>query len=255
MTVGGSAADDERTKRSRGAHVAVVPAPRRGWPDAWSAPPCTRWAEVAQPAEEAAAGRSPACRRRCRRRARLASSAATSPWMWNSGITFRQRSPGVSASVRAMLRRRVAEVGVRERDLLRARRGARRVQHEGDVGRRRRCGVAGLERVEVDHGHAPAGGLVQRGRRAAVGDERAGVEVVEVERQLARRVRRVQGRARSGGGDPEEGQRGLGSVRQHDRDRLVAGDRGGDGRGPRPQVLVRPGLPVDGDDGRVRAAT
>ncbi len=33
-----------------------------------------------------------------------ASTAAISPWMWNRGITFRQRSSGDSASVVAMWR-------------------------------------------------------------------------------------------------------------------------------------------------------
>jgi hypothetical protein len=36
--------------------------------------------------------------------ASVASSAPTSPWMWNSGITFRQRSSGDSARCAAMLR-------------------------------------------------------------------------------------------------------------------------------------------------------
>ena len=61
------------------------------------------------------------------------STAAIRPWMWNSGMTLRQRSAGVSASVAPMWRAEAARLRCEQRHDLGPRRGARGVQHQGDV--------------------------------------------------------------------------------------------------------------------------
>ena len=56
-----------------------------------------------QPAKELLRGRSPARRRCARPRSSDDRTAAIRPWIWNSGMTFRQQSCGVSASEAAIL--------------------------------------------------------------------------------------------------------------------------------------------------------
>ena len=186
-----------------------------------------------------------------------ASTAATSPWMWKSGITFRQRSPGPSASDRATFAGRHGKVLVSERDDLRARCRARRVEHERDVtarGRarndrrtharagelddtRRAVGIgAGFQnRKPVSFGSLPRG--VTRGAR----DESPRAEVVQVEVELGAGIRRVQRRAGSDARRGEERGDRLGASRQHDCDPVgTAEAQSGERRSELADVLGEP---------------
>jgi hypothetical protein len=108
ITFGGSEADEERMNRS------LLLRASSGWGAAWSS---TAWwmvgtavYQVGRTASSHPRNRStsnPGAQQTPAPAAIEASMAAMSPWMWKSGMTLRQRSPGSSASVRAMLRAEV----------------------------------------------------------------------------------------------------------------------------------------------------
>ena len=105
MTVRGSGADDERTKRNPA--FAAAPGLR-------GARASTAWCivgtavnHVAPPAlsqEKKRSALKPGAQNTLPPAASDDSTAAINPWMWNSGMTLRQRSPGPSASAAAICR-------------------------------------------------------------------------------------------------------------------------------------------------------
>jgi hypothetical protein len=105
MTCGGRDDEDERMKRSsaastisllRGARASIA------WCMVGTAVYQVGSASASQPKNFSAL--KPGVHTTLAPALRLARIAAMSPWMWNSGMTFRQRSPGVSARVVRMLR-------------------------------------------------------------------------------------------------------------------------------------------------------
>ena len=79
------------------------------------------------------------------------STAAISPWMWNSGMMLRQRSSGRQAERRADMGGRGGKIGVAERHQLRARRGAGGVQQQRDVAGLGKPAAAGsADRLALD---------------------------------------------------------------------------------------------------------
>ena len=139
-----------------------------------------------------------------------------SPWMWNSGMTFRQRSAGVERERRADVAAEAARFGVAERHDLGPRGRARGVQHQRDV-----VGLRPARRRPVRRPHrgrrssnTPAGaprrhassrtGMPCRSRDRARGplvgarldDQRLGAEVGQIELEL---VGAIGGIERGGG--------------------------------------------------------
>ncbi len=158
---------------------------------------------------------------------------------------FRPQSCAVNCKRLTDIAGRGGQIGLRERHYFRTRRGARCVQHHRCVARlciaalRRRLRVcAGLARHEreaacaliklrhqVDHTHAKLAGGVHRRRAAALlDDERAGVQIRQVELELVSAIGRVERRAGHAAGAGHEAGRHLGAVGQHDGHALVATD-------------------------------
>ena len=144
-------------------------------------------------------------------------------------------------NARGDVRRGRADVALRERHDLRARRRARRVQHERDVigrgvsaararrfraaiDRKQTRGPACVERKRRDV-DAELGGDGERRRfRARLDDEQSRLEVSQIKAKLVRTVGGVQRRRRRRGADRDERARHLGPIWQHDRNGVVAPD-------------------------------
>ena len=174
--------------------------------------------------------------------ATVASTAAIRPWMWNSGMTLRQRSWRSRASVVADVAGGGADVAMAERHDLGPGGPCRRCAAPG----RRRSGWAGPGRagvarrsecrrksasravgpgLEFDQGEAePAGDVADGGVVAGLHDDGAGLEVGQVELELVGAVGGVEGGGGRGAGDGEEGRGHLGPVGQHDGDGVAAAD-------------------------------
>ncbi len=69
-----------------------------GWPDAWWARRCTRSAAPPSIQAKNCSALKPGAHQIDAPAASEAETAAIRPWIWNSGITFRQRSAGVRSS-------------------------------------------------------------------------------------------------------------------------------------------------------------
>ena len=91
---GRGGADESELSRAR----ARPPGRAPGRPCASWARPCTRSRGMPRATTRTGAGRIPVCRRRSSRPQTGASTDATRPWMWKSGMTARQRSSAVSSS-------------------------------------------------------------------------------------------------------------------------------------------------------------
>src|SRR5215213_6706339 len=104
-TVGGNAADDERIKRSGHASTILWLASARlriAWCIAGTA--VYQLGESSRIQSKKRGAKKPGVQTTLAPVASDASSAAIKPWMWNNGMTFRQRSCGDSRSVAPMLR-------------------------------------------------------------------------------------------------------------------------------------------------------
>ncbi len=168
--------------------------------------------------------------------------------MWNSGITFRQRSAGVSPRLAAILSRRGAQVRLRERHQFGPRRGSRGMQQQGDrIGSRlgllfrdRRAGRKPKVRVQFDQRHAP-GSSRRTNRRIEAGlhHHRRRAEVGEIEVELRLAVGGIEWRAGAMRRDSQEGRRHRGSVRAHQRHPVSASDPQARERAAGPRDLLR----------------
>ena len=193
----------------------LVLAPRaRGSPGAWSAPPCTRWAAPRPSRRRNCSALKPGVQNTLPPAASDDSTAAISPWMWNSGMMLRQRSPAVSGSVCAMLPAEAQRLRWRQRHDLRPRRGARGVQHQRDILRarlalrrwhstrlpaQRETARAPIRlRRQRDDLHAELFGRIDGRRGAALlHDQQLRAQVGQVELELIGLVVRVQRRGGS----------------------------------------------------------
>ena len=109
ITCGGSEAEDERISRSRARATASAlrgARARIAWCMVGTAVYQVGSAASSQPKKRSAS--KPGLHQTEPPAARLDATAATRPWMWKSGITFRQRSSGVSASAAPMCRAEAA---------------------------------------------------------------------------------------------------------------------------------------------------
>ena len=185
--------------------------------------------------------------------ASVASSAATSPWMWNSGMMLRQRSAGGEAERRRDVARRGAEIAVRQRDDLGPRGRARGVQHAAR--RRPDCGSESPLRAPI--GCLPSDRVLAGGARRAADEVEAadtdfagdcarrplvlrrqqqclGVEVGQVEPELVGPVRGIERRADGTAHHGHRGARHFGTVGQDHGDPVPRADasaaQAGDGR-------------------------
>jgi len=148
-----------------------------------------------------------------------ASSAPTRLWMWNSGITLRQRSRAPSA--------RVAPIWWAEAHRLRSVSGTilgRAVVPDVCSTSATSSGAAGARcvtgrRALPESVKTPAGSS-SRGEN----DHRPGMQVGEVEIELRRLVRRVERRAGRGGGDSQESYSRLGAIGKDERDAIAVAE-------------------------------
>ena len=179
-----------------------------------------------------------------------ASSAATRPWMWNSGITFRQRSRGESSSVRGdVARPSCTDCAWVSGTSLGRDGGARRVQQQRHVVRVRAASssaqagavaavdreasgrpVALPSRIEA----ADAERRCDRARGSSIfgrQQQRRGLQVRQAEPEFVLAVAGIERRAHGARRDRDRGRRHLGTVRQHHGNAVAAPDAGVPQRG------------------------
>ena len=168
-------------------------------------------------------------------------TAAISPWMWKSGMMFRQLSRGVSASVSRMFFAEAAmfapESGtIFGRDVV-PEVWSTSAMSPGSAGpgcdalpmaspARRNCSSR-RRTIAFEPQHRNAELCRDRFRGCApvcANHERLGAKVGQVELELFGAIGRVERRGRRARRDRDEGRGHLRSVRQHDRDAVVPAD-------------------------------
>ena len=234
-------ADQAQARAARRSPGCAARAP--GSPGAWSARPCTRSARTRSSQAKKRRALNPGVQTTAAPAARVASTAATRPWMWNSGMTFRHRSAGRQSEGAAHMVRRDAEVALRQRHDLGSRGGAGGVQHQGHLARpgrhrrgRRGSGTALRPQLELagrrvrgyrqleDADPVPRRHRARRRRGAGRHDQRLGLQVREVALELVGPVGGIERRRDGRGRERDEGRRHLGTVRQDEADRVAAAD-------------------------------
>ena len=168
--------------------------------------------------------------------ARVASTGATRPWMWNSGMTLRQRSDGARASVATMLAAEAQRLAwlsgtifgrevVPEVCRMRATASPAR-SATGASAAPSKANSPALSPSRSEMTGMPRAFATLDGGRLGTGidDQGAGVEIVEIELELALLVTRIQRRGCTPRRHADESARGQGAVREHDGDAIGRGD-------------------------------